>query len=312
VQKIERYGVIALVVLLVTILAVSLWGESKSGWQFWKKDAARDGAGADARPGRRGGVAAQPFDVKSLPLAQPLPSPLAAGPAADPLAPGSLGAKPAAPAQPEPAQPGPQGALSAPASAPLASPLLVPPSSPALVSAPPASGPQPSPVLRGERDGARPDLAPGGTRKVTVRSGDTLGEIAARELGASSRWTEIQTLNGNLDPKKLRAGMTLLLPAGRGVAAAPDAARAPHPKAGGRATYTVRGGDTLSRIAARELGDGDRWAEIRDLNPGLDPRSLKVGAKLVLPASTVAKLDAPASRERIGWGPQSNGKSRVQ
>src|SRR5688572_14008524 len=30
-QRIERYGVIALVLLLVTILAVSLWGERKNG-----------------------------------------------------------------------------------------------------------------------------------------------------------------------------------------------------------------------------------------------------------------------------------------
>jgi len=40
-QRIERYGVIALVFLLVTILAVSLWGESKGDGWFSKLTAGR-------------------------------------------------------------------------------------------------------------------------------------------------------------------------------------------------------------------------------------------------------------------------------
>src|SRR5690606_37849648 len=34
----------------------------------------------------------------------------------------------------------------------------------------------------------------------------------------------------------------------------------------GRRTYTVRAGDTLSRIAATELRDQNRWRDIWDLN----------------------------------------------
>ena len=44
-------------------------------------------------------------------------------------------------------------------------------------------------------------------------------------------------------------------------------------------------GDSLMRIAARTLGSKDRWTEIRDLNHGVDPHSLKVGMKISLPAS---------------------------
>ena len=45
-QKIERYGVIALVFLLVTIVAVSFWGDSKSPG-FWSRLTGR-GAKKDA------------------------------------------------------------------------------------------------------------------------------------------------------------------------------------------------------------------------------------------------------------------------
>ena len=46
-------------------------------------------------------------------------------------------------------------------------------------------------------------------------------------------------------------------------------------------TYVVRAGDTLTRIAERELGSKERWREIVDLNPGLGVKiPLRVGQKL--------------------------------
>jgi len=48
--------------------------------------------------------------------------------------------------------------------------------------------------------------------------------------------------------------------------------------------YTVEKGDTLWSIAKRYLGDGKRWKDIVSSNPGLDPKKLKVGQKIVLPA----------------------------
>ena len=48
---------------------------------------------------------------------------------------------------------------------------------------------------------------------------------------------------------------------------------------------TVKSGDNLWKIAARTLGDRDRWQEIRDLNPDIDPDRIRVGQKLMLPAS---------------------------
>lgn len=57
-------------------------------------------------------------------------------------------------------------------------------------------------------------------------------------------------------------------------------------------TYTVKSGDTLSKIAARELGSRRDWKEIEELNPGaLHHGQLKVGTVLKLPAKTVASAD---------------------
>lgn len=51
-------------------------------------------------------------------------------------------------------------------------------------------------------------------------------------------------------------------------------------------SYTVKAGDTLSLIAAQQLGDANRWQEIADLNGIQDPRALRVGQVLQLPPLT--------------------------
>ena len=51
-------------------------------------------------------------------------------------------------------------------------------------------------------------------------------------------------------------------------------------------TYVVKAGDSLSKIAKDELGDGSRWPEIYDLNKDLigdNPNLIKAGQKLKLP-----------------------------
>jgi LysM repeat protein len=61
---------------------------------------------------------------------------------------------------------------------------------------------------------AKPVSAPSGTFEHTVKSGDTLWALASRYLGSGYRWTEIQALNGGIDPRKLRVGMVLRIPTG--------------------------------------------------------------------------------------------------
>lgn len=52
-------------------------------------------------------------------------------------------------------------------------------------------------------------------------------------------------------------------------------------------TYTVKSGDSLSEIAQREMGDGDRWKELYEANKdaiGDDPDLIRPGTKLSIPA----------------------------
>jgi nucleoid-associated protein YgaU len=53
-------------------------------------------------------------------------------------------------------------------------------------------------------------------------------------------------------------------------------------------TYTVRPGDTLSRIAQQQLGDASRWPEIFLLNRGIiqHPDRISPGQVLTLPGTT--------------------------
>ncbi len=47
----------------------------------------------------------------------------------------------------------------------------------------------------------------------------------------------------------------------------------------------MRKGDVLGTIALSQLGSSKRWPEILDLNPGLDPKKLWVGKKILLPTT---------------------------
>jgi 2',3'-cyclic-nucleotide 2'-phosphodiesterase (5'-nucleotidase family) len=61
-------------------------------------------------------------------------------------------------------------------------------------------------------------------------------------------------------------------------------------------TYTVKKGDTLSRIAKKELGSYDRYREIYNANRGAikNPDVLTVGSQLVIPAKAYVTADGKA------------------
>jgi nucleoid-associated protein YgaU len=162
-----------------------------------------------------------------------------------------------------------------------------------------------------EEAAAAPEAHYPDSGQVIVRQGDTLYSIARRTLGDGSRYVEIFTINRGLpqadggtltDPGVLHVGWRLELPVedppsggggggGGGGTDEPD----PDDSQGSGETYTVRAGDTLSGIAASQLGNASRYNEIFVLNQGrpqvgggalTDPGRLTVGWVLELPEAS--------------------------
>jgi LysM repeat protein len=156
---------------------------------------------------------------------------------------------------------------------------------------------------------------------VTVAKGDTLSAIAGRVLGDENRWHELFDANRDKlrDPHRLAEGMTLRLPGAAPAPAAPKTSDIckfdPNALAGlrdilvqatdeaekfanqGPTTYTVKKGDSLSRIASKLLGDAGRWQEIRDANPDLlkGGSGLQPGMVLTMPDSAKEVLQRNAT-----------------
>jgi N-acetylmuramoyl-L-alanine amidase len=121
--------------------------------------------------------------------------------------------------------------------------------------------------------------------EYTVRTGDTVGHIAAR---TGTTIAAIARANALADAARIRVGQRLVIPsssaaaiAAAPVAAAPVAAVA----APAAATYTVAKGDTVSRIATKQR---TTIAAIVAAN-GLDARAfIRVGQQLTIPGTATA------------------------
>ena len=115
------------------------------------------------------------------------------------------------------------------------------------------------------------------TRTYKVKAGDTLTKIAQKELGDGDRWREIFLLNRarSATPTGSRSARS------SSCRSTPSWKRRHVPPQ----VYVVKRGDTLSGIAAAELGDASRWPEIFALNKAVltKPDLIVPGTVLVLP-----------------------------
>jgi nucleoid-associated protein YgaU len=302
-QQIERYGVIALVFLLVTIVAVSFWGDSKSPG-FWSrltgKGAKKDAVAAQTTPSPETvAQATQPTEPAPTTSERALAPEL-------PLSPTSTPAPaPTSPPTTPPTTMGPPAmatyqATPPPASAPnpTPAPVVQAMSKPVVAPSPRA----PAPVERTMTVASVPVSSsyPAASASYTVQKGDSLMRIAAKTLGSKERWTEIRDVNRGVDPHGLHVGQKLVIPASakagadaKHVVPAKKPATAPaaeKPASSSTGTYLVHKGDTLKSIAERHLGSRERWKEIAAANPKIDPNHLAVGMSLKLPH---AKSSAP-------------------
>src|SRR5262245_48965201 len=125
-------------------------------------------------------------------------------------------------------------------------------------------------IYVGQRLAIPSTTAGAGSGSYEVRSGDTLGTIAARH-GTSV--AAIVKLNGLENPNLIRIGQVLKVPTGSGGGSA--GVKTP---AGGATTHVVRAGETVSAIATRY---GITSAQISSAN-GLTSDRIYVGQQLRL------------------------------
>jgi LysM repeat protein len=152
---------------------------------------------------------------------------------------------------------------------------------PAMASTPNVSPAVSVPAEAGTGDG----------KDYLIAKGDTLGAIARRN---SISIKALMDANPGVSPKKLRIGQKLQIPASTGAIAATSssAGAAPVDSAPESATYTVKSGDTLGKIARSH---GTSYKRIMALND-LKTTAIRVGQKLKMPAPKPAGAETiPAS-----------------
>lgn len=90
---------------------------------------------------------------------------------------------------------------------------------------------------------------------------------------------------GNDDDDKKKADFSNVQAGSASTAPAPRPMAPPPPGATAGRTYTVKSGDSLSKIAQREYGDGSQWKKIHEANRDLikDPDLIHPGQVLKLP-----------------------------
>ena len=129
-----------------------------------------------------------------------------------------------------------------------------------------------------------------GAEYVVVK-GDTLGKIAKKN-GVTLK--ALEAANLGVVPTKLKIGQKLTLPAGGSTSPDSTAPTALASDDTGGVTYSVKSGDTLSKIAKHH---GTTVKAIENAN-GLSTTKIKVGQKLKIPSKggvPAAPVDAPVA-----------------
>lgn len=101
--------------------------------------------------------------------------------------------------------------------------------------------------------------------------------------GREERWTPLQKRPGSPQQTTSREGGP-----GAEESAAPSRSPGPasrRPTTGKPVRHTVASGETLSDIARSYLGSAQRWPEIQSLNKIQDPRRVRAGDILQIPAT---------------------------
>lgn len=130
------------------------------------------------------------------------------------------------------------------------------------------------------------------TREYVVKKDDTLKKIAQEQLGGSHRWKYLYEFNKERikNPDALEAGTAIIIPIEqeeqrKKLDYEDYEGKTEEPTASDVRSYTVEKNDSLWKIAKQQLGNGNRWKEIYELNRDKIKNSnkLRPGTKIVIP-----------------------------
>ncbi len=145
----------------------------------------------------------------------------------------------------------------------------------------------------------------------TVKKGDTLFKISRKMYGSGKYFSRIEKANLDIDPDEIEPGVKIIVPALDSKLITPDTTldtgtkttKTPAATAStsGKGTYTIKEGDYLQTIAQTLFGDATLWPAIIKANPGINPKRLKIGQKIIIPdnlraaTETGTKATSPSS-----------------
>jgi len=135
---------------------------------------------------------------------------------------------------------------------------------------------------------------PGGIPKsYTIKKGDVVWNLVIKDWRLKEGFTgAIARANPELNMMRLRPGKRIRIPnpdayRSGSKSSARSAQPVGHPKRKiprGARIIEVQEGDSFSTIAYEQLGRASRMDEIMALNPGVKPKNLRPGQKLIIPA----------------------------
>jgi len=159
--------------------------------------------------------------------------------------------------------------------------ITAPPAPPAVDVAPPATGVStPVPLVT--------------DHYYEVQNGDSFFTISKKLFGTVRYFPDLQKANPDIDPRRLRAGMKIAVPTIAGASprkellkSAEEATRRePRVFLAQDKIHVVQPGEILESISFKYYGRRQKWRHIVRANPGLDPKSLRPGMRIVVPALT--------------------------
>jgi nucleoid-associated protein YgaU len=140
------------------------------------------------------------------------------------------------------------------------------------------------------RDEPKPDPAPepdretwrgGIPRTYTIQPGDSMWVVVVKRWKLKEAFVDaIARANPKADMRNLRPGKTMRIPNPEAYWPGYKSPRA----SGNLRTYEVAEGDLLETIAREHLGRRSRWRDIVEVNPGLNPKKMRPGQRIYLPA----------------------------